>query len=93
MPPALAHKLEQTTPRVLVLLVDLEMVDERIDAIGQDSDLDLRRPRITGVNVVFLDDGILFKLRESHCLLLAEMWPEHRWNTEAHVPVRTMTKV
>jgi hypothetical protein len=37
-----ADQLEQTTPRVVILFMDLEMLGEMLDALGEKCDLDFR---------------------------------------------------
>ena len=53
---ALGHELEQSTPGMVVLDVGLEVLGEVGDALGQDSDLDLRRTGIAGLGRIILDD-------------------------------------
>jgi len=62
MSSALSHQLQQSTPRVLICLVDLEMLDQLVDTGGQQRDLDLGRPCIIGMQGVVLNDGILLAL-------------------------------
>jgi hypothetical protein len=42
-PPALAHHHQQTPPRVVILLVILEMAREVVDALCEQSNLNIRR--------------------------------------------------
>src|SRR5512136_1766716 len=93
MSPALSHQLEQAPSRMLVVLVNLQMLDECVDAVGQDGNLNLRRPRVTRVNVVFLDDGALFDFGQSHFFTpIFKIRPGHRWNTGAHARVNCYRK-
>src|SRR5689334_8791139 len=52
---ALAHHLEQSTTRVVVLDVGLEMLGEIVDALGQDRHLDFWRTGISGLFGIGLD--------------------------------------
>ena len=57
---------EQTTPTVMVLLVDLRVFGEVVDAIAEERDLDLRRPCVVGRQIEGLGgsrDG--FRLRRT----------------------------
>lgn len=58
-PPALAHDLEQATAGVVVLQVDLEVLGELVDALGQDGDLDLGRSGVGLVTTIAVDDALL----------------------------------
>ena len=60
---ALADHLEQAAAGVVVLLVDLEVLSELLNARGQDGDLDLRRTGVGRVGAVCLDNGSLVFLR------------------------------
>src|SRR5712692_7739901 len=61
MPASLADKLEQATPRVVVVLVDTEMLRQLVDSPGQESNLDIRRAGVAVVRCVFRDDlGLRF---------------------------------
>ena len=44
----LAHQLEQAPPRMVILGVGLEVIGEIGNPLGQDRDLDFRRPGIAG---------------------------------------------
>lgn len=63
MTSALSHQLQQPTSGVLIALVDLEMLDQLVDASGQEGDLYLRRPCVAGVKRVVLNDCILLTFR------------------------------
>src|SRR5688572_1907076 len=52
---ALADELQQTTPRVMVFHVGLEMLREVHDALGEKSDLDLGRARVGFVRAELAD--------------------------------------
>ena len=54
---ALADHLEEAAAGVVVLLVDLEVLGELSDALGEDGDLDLRGTGIRLVRAVGFDDG------------------------------------
>ena len=45
----LTDELEQSSARVVVLLVDLEMLGQVADSVAEQSNLDLRRPRVRTV--------------------------------------------
>lgn len=64
---ALADHLEQAAAGVVVLLVDLEVLSELLNARGQDSDLDLRRTGVGRVGAVCLDNGSLVFLTDHDC--------------------------
>ena len=49
--PALRHKLEQTTARVLIFLVDLQVLCQLFDLFSKDSNLNLRRPGVLFVGL------------------------------------------
>ena len=44
---ALANHLQQTTTRVLIFFVSLEVLGQLLDLLGEDTDLDLRRTSVT----------------------------------------------
>src|SRR5262249_19655073 len=52
----LGHKLEQSTPGMVVLDVGLEMLGEAVDALREDRHLHFRRTGIAGLGRVGLDD-------------------------------------
>src|SRR5207248_6004502 len=53
-PPALADELEQSAPRVVVLLVRLEVLGQVMDALGEQRDLHLRRAGVALVGAELL---------------------------------------
>src|SRR4051794_34572974 len=57
--PALADEQQQATTRVVVVLVQLQVLGEVLDAGGQDGHLHLGGPRVAGVGRVLLDDRLL----------------------------------
>src|SRR6185503_8063859 len=70
LPAALRDELEQTTPRVVVLLVGLEVLGERIDTLAEDGDLHFGRARVRLVGAVALDDrGLLIGVKHDGLLL------------------------
>ena len=62
---ALADHLEQTAAAVVVVLVDLEMLVEMVDALGQNGDLHLGRAGIGFVDTVGLNE-FLFASHHGH---------------------------
>ncbi len=52
--------LEKAATAVVVLVVDLEVLGESVDAMCEDRDLYLGRTGITLVHLVLLDDSLLF---------------------------------
>src|SRR5690606_5810321 len=56
---ALVHHHQKTTTGVIVLVVLLEVLGQVADALGEDRDLDFRRPGIALPLVVVLDDSLL----------------------------------
>jgi len=52
----LTNKQQQATTTVVVVLVLLEVFGEVLDALSQNSDLNLRRTGVTFVGCVFVDD-------------------------------------
>ncbi len=56
---ALRDHLKQAAPRVIVLLMSLEMLGQLVDSLAEQSDLHLRRTRITFVCTKFADDSFL----------------------------------
>ena len=64
---ALRDHLEQAAPRVVIFLVCFEMLREFVDALCEQSDLHLRRPRIPFVGTVFADDSFLHFFGCRHC--------------------------
>src|SRR4029450_928261 len=55
-PPAAADHLEQAATRVVVVLVDLEVLGERVDARGEQGHLDLGRAGVALLGRVLGDD-------------------------------------
>src|SRR5262245_30816718 len=53
----LADEHEQAASRVMILLVNLEMIRQRIDALTQKRNLDFGRTRVGFVQAMFADDG------------------------------------
>lgn len=45
---------EQTSPAVMILLVDLQVLGEVVDPLGEQRDLDLGRTRVRGMRAVFV---------------------------------------
>src|ERR1051326_4297312 len=62
----LVHHLEQATPRMVVLLVLLEMGGQAVDAFGQEGDLDFGRPGVTLVPLEFCRNGTLLLDTQRH---------------------------
>ena len=54
--------LEKTAAAVVILRVDLQVLGERVDAVGEDRDLDLRRAGILLVDLVLCDDLLFYVL-------------------------------
>ena len=61
---ALTDHLQQAEAAVIVLVMDLQVLGELIDALGENGDLDLGRARVRLVGAVCLDYGSLFFLRD-----------------------------
>ncbi len=53
---ALAHHLEKAKARMVVLLVEIEVLGERLNALGQKRDLDLRGTGVARVGLKALHD-------------------------------------
>src|SRR5215468_3611476 len=64
--PAQAHHLEKAAPRMIVVLVKLEMLREAVDALGQEGDLHLWRPRVVFFGCVLSNDLLLAFGAERH---------------------------
>ena len=47
---ALSDKLQKTPARMVIVLVNLEMLCKMVDSVGQKGDLYLRRPSVGFVN-------------------------------------------
>src|SRR5690606_11778971 len=56
-PPPLPHELEQPAARVVVLLVDFEMLGQILDALTEQSDLNLRRTGVGLMQAILSDDA------------------------------------
>jgi hypothetical protein len=59
--PPLANELEQTAPRVVILLVDLKVLRQVDDPASKERYLDFWRARVGTVSAIGLNDG-LFRL-------------------------------
>src|SRR5438270_741686 len=70
--PALRDHLEQPPARVVVLLVSLEVLGQLVDALGEQSDLHLRRAGVAFVRPVLVDDAFLYFRR---CRHNCSRWP------------------
>src|SRR6266850_431954 len=79
-PAALAHHTEESAPRGVVPLVDLEVVGEVMDLLGQQGNLDLGRARVPFVDLELANDALLLLLGQSHLLPPAPRYerPRHR---------------
>jgi hypothetical protein len=55
LPATLGNQLQQTTARVVILFVDLEMLGQLTDSNRKQSDLNLRRTGVLLVRGVFFD--------------------------------------
>jgi hypothetical protein len=62
--PPLAHDAQQAASRMVVLLVDLEMLLKSRDALGQDRDLHLGRTRVGSTSSIGADDFGLLLCRD-----------------------------
>ncbi|GMQ93883.1 MAG: hypothetical protein BMS9Abin12_1363 [Acidimicrobiia bacterium] len=56
--PSFSDHHEQTSPAVMVFLVDLQMLGEMIDTLSQQRDLDLRRACVRGVRAIFIYNNL-----------------------------------
>jgi len=56
--PTLTYHHQQTSPAVMILLVDLQMLGEMIDAFGQQRHLDLWGSGIGGMSAVFFYNSL-----------------------------------
>ena len=71
MPTSLSHQLEQSTLRVVVMLVLPHVYGELVDALRQDRNLHFRRASITrGAGVLF--DDVFFDFLRYHMVLAIE---------------------
>jgi len=57
--PAPAHEHQKPPPTVMVLLVDLQVLGEVVDALGEERDLHLGRTRVGGMRPILGDRGRL----------------------------------
>ena len=64
-------QLKQSAPRIVVLLVYLEMLSQLIDALGQKSNLNLRRTGVRRMGFVITYDLFFNFFYCRHCLALA----------------------
>ena len=55
-PSPLPHQLEESSPRVEVVLVSAKMISEAIDSFSQQRDLNFRRSRVTRVRLELRND-------------------------------------
>ena len=62
--PAAPNHLQEAPARVVVLVVQPEVFGERVDALGQDCDLDLWRAGVRVVAAMLADDLLLALLGE-----------------------------
>src|SRR5262245_32262742 len=69
-PAALADQHEKPAPRVMVLLVSLEVIRQPVDPLGEERDLDLGRPGISIVRSELLDEGALLLDGQTHAVFL-----------------------
>ncbi len=79
LPAALPDKLQQTTTRVKVVLVRLQVGRQILDALRQDRDLHFRRACVRRVDRVVLDELFfaLLSQQPSSCVFLC-LSCEHR---------------
>src|SRR5262245_19732215 len=54
--PALADKLQQATPRMMILRVDFEVLCKVVDALAEESDLNFRRSGVAVMRLIAADD-------------------------------------
>ena len=52
--PTLSDHHEKTSPTVMILFVDLQMLGEVIDTLSQQRDLNLRRTGVRGMRAIFV---------------------------------------
>ena len=57
-PPALADHHQQASPAVMVFLIDLQMLGEMADALGEQRNLNLGRTRVRVVQPMFFDNRL-----------------------------------
>ena len=65
-PAAQADHLEQAAPRMVVLLVGLEVIGQSVDALGEERHLDLGRPGVALLGCVFPDYFLLSLYAQRH---------------------------
>ena len=70
---ALTDHLEQTAAGVMVLLVDLEVLGEVVDSLGEKSDLYLGRACVTLMSRILLHDSNLFFFQHSFSPFLNDL--------------------
>ena len=73
---ALTDHLQQAAAGVVVLLVDLQVLGQLVDAGGQNGDLDLGGAGVSGVSAVGLDHGRLFVLTDHGKFHLSKILPK-----------------
>jgi hypothetical protein len=56
--PTLTNHHQQTSPAVMVLLIDLQVLSEVVDALGQQRHLDLCGSSVIGVCTVFFYNSL-----------------------------------
>jgi hypothetical protein len=56
---AVTDHLEKTAARMVIVLVNLQVLGKLVDSLGQDCDLNLRRAGIRGVQTVVLNNRFL----------------------------------
>lgn len=61
---AVAYHLVEAAAAVVVLLVRLEVLCKRVDSVGENSDLNFRGTCVAFVNLIGIDDFLLFFLCE-----------------------------
>src|SRR5690349_15008756 len=66
---ALADHLEEAAARMVVLLVGFEVIGERIDALGEDRNLDFGRTRVNGLGGIFFDERGFALLSHGHSVI------------------------
>jgi len=62
MASALTDQLDEPQPRMLVVLVSLQMVNQLVDPSAQKGYLHFRRTRVLIVDVILTYDGVLLVL-------------------------------
>ncbi len=63
-PSALTHKLQKTSTRMMVFLMNFEMFGQVSDPLAEERNLDFRRSRVTLVEPVLLDNCFLLLRRK-----------------------------